>query len=264
MREKEKIEHLLDLEDNWMDREAIDVDLINRHWIEEGIELYKRFTKLDPKEPRYAIMLADLYLKWGVDEKVQRGNMHSAYEILRLSTIHAPKKPEAFYRLSFLLANENRRWEAALFYGKEAIENGIEENQKIKLLCNMSLAYQRIGYPYQSIKCLLEAKQLDKINNQDWFIKLYEDKRKVKRTEPILLSSSENSRENIARKDYDDLKEKAMEGECIVLDLSQDRKHFYAIADAVALEKTEAEILGFLMDHEGIPCSKQKIEEAVW
>ncbi|WP_152643007.1 tetratricopeptide repeat protein [Bacillus alveayuensis] len=84
-------------------------------WLEEGINLYKQFLQLDPKEPRYAIILADLYLQWGRDEKIRRGNYHNAYNILRKATIYSPSKPDAFYHLSFIFANEERKWEAVLF-----------------------------------------------------------------------------------------------------------------------------------------------------
>jgi tetratricopeptide (TPR) repeat protein len=109
------MEELLDWEDNWLERDGLDEGDERNAWLEEGINLYKQFFQLDPKEPRYAIMLADLYLQWGRDEKIRRGNYLKAYEILRKATIYSPSKPHAFYHLSFIFASQERKWEAVLF-----------------------------------------------------------------------------------------------------------------------------------------------------
>ncbi|MFL0363148.1 winged helix-turn-helix domain-containing protein [Pseudobacillus sp. 179-B 2D1 NHS] len=258
------IEDLLDREDNWMDREGLDEFQERNAWLEEGIALYKQFIEIDRKEPRYAIMLADLYLQRGRDEKMRRGNYQSAYSILRKSTIYAPNKPDAFYHLSFIMANEERRWEAVLFYGKEALENGLQGVQKLKLLCNMALAYNRVGYPSKAVDYIKKAQELNQSHEHDWFILLYMDKMKKCRNEPILLKSSNGERKAVSKTDYKGIKEQAMDGTCVVLDLSSDEKYFYADHDAIRLERKEAEILGFLMDNQGLSCSKRTIEEAVW
>ncbi|MFK4996982.1 hypothetical protein ACI2OX_03710 [Bacillus sp. N9] len=65
-------EDLLDLEDNWLEREGLDEGDQRNAWLEEGIELYSNFLKVDKKESRYAITLADLYLQLGRDEKMRR------------------------------------------------------------------------------------------------------------------------------------------------------------------------------------------------
>jgi DNA-binding winged helix-turn-helix (wHTH) protein len=258
------IEELLDWEDNWLDRDGLDEGDERNAWLEEGIKLYKEFMGVDKKEPRYAIILADLYLQWGRDEKIRRGNHLRAYEILRRASIHSPAKPDAFYHLSFILANEERRWEAVLFYGKEALEKGISGSKKIKLLCNMALGYTRLGYLDKVKECVKEAEDLDPRNEHEWFIELYRDKMKKQTREPILLKEPNEKRKLVSRKDYNEIKEEAMEGKCVVLDLVSDEKHFYAYNDAVRLERKEAEMLGYLIDHQMTSCPKTRIEEAVW
>jgi hypothetical protein len=49
------IEQVLDLEDNWLDRDGLDEGEERNSWLEEGIRLYKQFLELDKKEQRYSI-----------------------------------------------------------------------------------------------------------------------------------------------------------------------------------------------------------------
>jgi tetratricopeptide (TPR) repeat protein len=258
------MEELLDWEDNWLDREGIDEGDERSDWLEEGIKLYKQFLVLDKKEPRYSIMLADLYLQQGKDEKIRRGNHLQAYTTLRKATIYSPSKPDAFYHLSFVFANEKRQWEAVLFYGKEALEKGISGSKRIKLLCNLALGYSRLGYIQQGLDYIEEARRLDSVHEHEWFIELYMDKIKLNVKEPILLKEQKESRKRVSKEDYRRIKEDAMEGKCVVLDLAADEKHFYALNDAVRLERKEGEILGYLMDHQMTSCPKISIEEAIW
>ncbi|MFK9092523.1 hypothetical protein [Bacillus salipaludis] len=125
------IDHLLDMEDNWLEREGFDEGDERNAWLEEGIKLYTQFHELDKKETRYSIMLADLYLQLGKDKKIRQGNYHAEYNILRNATIFSPNKSDAFYHLSFVFAKEERKCEAVLFYGKEALEKGIEGSKRI-------------------------------------------------------------------------------------------------------------------------------------
>lgn len=256
-----KLEELQNKEDNWMDREGIDERQV---WLEEGIQLYEQFLEIDPREPRYAVSLAKLYLEWGRDEKIRHGNHRRAYEILQRATFYAPNHPDAFYHLSFVLAKEERRWEAALFHAKEALENGIRGNQEIKLYCNAALAYARLGYLKKSLNNIKLARKLDIDHENEWFIQLYEDKLKKRKIEPILINESNHSRKAITKDDYESMKEKAMDGECLVLDLANDKKYFYAEHDAVGLEPREAEVLGFLIDRSGTVQSQKSIAAAIW
>ncbi|GMB08089.1 winged helix-turn-helix domain-containing protein [Thermolongibacillus altinsuensis] len=258
------MEELLDWEDDWLDRDGFDEGDERNAWLEEGINLYKQFLQLDPKEPRYAIMLTDLYLQWGRDEKIRRGNYLKAYEILRKATIYSPSKPDAFYHLSFILASQERKWEAVLFYGKEALEKGIDGSKRIKLLCNVALGYARLGYNQKAMEYIKEACDLDKMGEHGWFIELYMDRIKKRVTEPILLKEPEEKRKTVSRRDANQVKEDAMEGKCVVLDLAGDEKYFYAYNDTVRLERKEAEILGYLIDHQMTSCPKHRIEEAIW
>jgi hypothetical protein len=114
--QQKKMDELLDLEDNWLDREGLDEGEERHAWLEEGGGLYKQFIELDKKEPRYSITLADLYLEVRRDEKMRKGNHLAAYQALRMATIHAPNKPDAFYHLSFILAKEKRKWEAVFLW----------------------------------------------------------------------------------------------------------------------------------------------------
>lgn len=258
------MDELLDWEDNWFDRDGLDEGDERNSWLQEGIELYKQFIQLDKKEPRFSITLADLYLQMGRDEKMRRGNHLVAYRVLREATIYAPTKPDAFYHLSFVLANEKRRWEAVLFYGKEALGKGIDGSQRIKLLCNLALGYSRLGYPVQAMEYIAKACRLDQNNEHEWFIELYFDKINQRLREPILLKEPNEKRKTVSEQDYRRIKENAMEGKCVVLDLATDEKYFYGINDAMRLERIEGEILGYLIDHQLTSCPKKRIEEAVW
>jgi tetratricopeptide (TPR) repeat protein len=217
--QKLTIGELLDLEDDWLDREGLDEGDERNLWLEEGIRLYEQFLKVDKKDPRYSITLADLYLQWGRDEKMRRGNHHHAYTILRNATLYSPNKPDAFYHLSFILANEKQKWEAVLFYGKEAVEKGIEGNKRIKLLCNLALGYSRIGYREKAAELIKETLHLDGKGELFWFIQLYIDKMNVKRMEPILLKETDEKRTTITYRDIDQLLEEAEAGKCVVLNL---------------------------------------------
>ncbi|MBU8919071.1 winged helix-turn-helix domain-containing protein [Bacillus sp. FJAT-29953] len=259
-----QIEELLDFEDNWLDREGLDEGDGRNGWLEEGIRLYTRFLELDRKEPRYSIMLANLYLQLGRDEKIRRGNYLRAYDILRRATIYSPDKPDAFYHLSFILAEEDRKWEAVLFYGNEALEKGIDGSKRIKLLCNLALAYTRIGYPRKGSDLIREAVTLDVKKEQLWFIELYMDKMKKKQMEPILLKENDEKRKRITHHDIDQILDDAMNGKYVVLNLADSEKLVYGSSDTVRLEPKQAELLGYLIDNKGIYCDKSRIEKAVW
>ncbi|NHC43001.1 hypothetical protein G6549_24195 [Bacillus sp. MM2020_1] len=255
---------MLDLEDNWLDRDGLDEGDERNLWLEEGIRLYKRFLELDRKEPRYSINLADLYLQLGRDEKMRRGNYHTAYDILRKATLYTPSKPDAFYHLSFVLAEESRRWEAVLFYGKEALEKGIEGSKRIKLLCNLALGYSRVGYVQKALDLIREAQKSDAQGEHSWFIQLYKDKMNLKRNEPILLKEIDEDRTMISNRELDQLVEEAEKGHCVVLNLAGPERLFYGIKDTIRLEPKQANLLGYLIDNKGIYCTKNGIENAVW
>ncbi|WP_088103009.1 helix-turn-helix domain-containing protein [Halalkalibacter urbisdiaboli] len=262
--QQKTLEELLDWEDNWLDRDGLDEGEERNAWLEEGVDLYKQFIQLDKKEPRYSITLSELYLEVGRDEKMKRGNQLAAYETLRLASIHASTKPDAFYHLSFVLAKEKRKWEAVLFYGNEALERGLVGSKRIKLLCNLGLGYARLGYIDKAFKLFEEAKMLDEHHEHEWFIELYSDKIKENRREPILLKESNEKRRFVSRDSYKDVIEDAMNGKCVVLDLTKADKYFRAFKDDVHLERKEAEILGFIMDHALSSCSKESIEKSIW
>ena len=121
--QKRMPDHLLDLEDLWMDREVIEEGELRNAWLEEGIRLYKKFLEVDKKRSSlFHYASSNLYLELGREAKIHKGNQFTAYNSLRKATIYSPSKPDAFYHLSFLLAKENRKWEAVVFYGKEALE----------------------------------------------------------------------------------------------------------------------------------------------
>lgn len=261
---KSKFGELLDLEDNWLDREGLGGDNERNSWLEEGIQLYKEFLDLDNKEPRYSVTLADLYLQVGKNEKIRRGNYLESYKILRKATIYSPNKPDAFYHLSFVFAREDRKWEAVLFYGREALEKGIGGSKRIKLLCNLALGYSRLGYVHKGMEYIKEAQASNVNNDYDWFIELYLDKIKLNLKEPILLKGQQENRKPVSKRDYEQIKNDAMDGKCIVLDLAADEKYLYTSEDAIRLERKEAEILGYLMEHPMTSCPKARIEETVW
>jgi tetratricopeptide (TPR) repeat protein len=257
------LEELLDWEDSWLERDGLDEGEDRTAWLAEGVELYKQFIKLDKKEPRYSITLAELFLEVGRDEKIRRGNHFAAYRTLREATIYAPNKPDAFYHLSFVLAKEKRKWEAALFYGNEALQKGITGSKRIKLLCNVALGYARLGYVVKAFELFQEARKLDVDDELDWFIELYVDQMKENRREPILLKESNEKRRFVSRDHYTSVIDDALDGKCVVLDLTKEDKYFRA-ADDIRLERKEAEILGYLMDNAMTSCPKERIEESIW
>lgn len=261
---KYTIDDLLNWEDSWLDRDGLDEGEDRNAWLEEGIQLYKQFIQLDKKELRYRIVLAELYLELGRDRKIRQGNYLRAYDTLRLATIYAPNKPDAFYHLSFILAKEKRRWEAVLFYGNEALAKGLTGSKQIKLFCNMALGYARLGYVSKALELFEKAKKLDQEKEYEWFIELYFDQMKENRREPILLKETNEKRKSVTKRDYDKVLEDAMDGKCVVLDLTREDKFFCGIKDAVRLERKEAEILGYLMDHAMTSCPKKRIEESIW
>ncbi len=71
-------------------------------------------------------------------------------------------------------------------------------------------------------------------------------------------------RKTVSKHDVNQVKEDAMEGKCVVLDLVGDEKYVYAYNDSVRLERKEAEVLGCLMDHVMISCSEHSIEQSIW
>src|SRR5690606_9570619 len=188
----------------------------------------------------------------------------AAYRTLREATLYAPNKPDAFYHLSFVMAKEKRKWEAVLFYGNEALDKGISGVKKVKLLCNLALGYKRLGYIEKATQLIKEAKNLDELKENEWFIELYENQMKEHRKEPILLKESNEKRKNVSKSEYTRVIEEAMEGKCIVLDLTKEDKFIRAVQDDIPLERKEAEILGYIMDHAMTSCKKQSIEKSVW
>jgi DNA-binding winged helix-turn-helix (wHTH) protein len=261
---KSTIFQLLDQEDEWMDREIVEAGDERNAWLDEGIRLYSHFLSIDKQEPRYSITLADLFLNLGRDEKIRRGNRERAYNTLRKATIYSPEKPDAYYHLSFLLAKEKRKWEAVLFYGKEALEKGIKGNKRIKLLCNLALGYSRLDYGQKGRDLINEAQTLDVKRENDWFIELYTDKISSQVSEPILLKAPGEKRKQASRRDLQKIKDEAIEGRCVLLDFTTAQKQFTGIKDTVYLELKQAEMLGYLIDHQMISCSKHDIESAIW
>jgi tetratricopeptide (TPR) repeat protein len=89
---------LLLKEDNWLDRE----DETNLNWIEEGIEIYRNFSSVQPNEIRYKETLAYLLLVQGEDLKLRQHSYEKA--IMRFNQVVKLDKhnARAFYRLGFL------------------------------------------------------------------------------------------------------------------------------------------------------------------
>jgi len=258
------VQELKDWEQDWMDREDPSNDLEYSSWIEEGINLYEQLIKADRQDSQSSIMLADLYTRWGRDEKIRRGNQDKAERILRRATLYSPERPDAFYHLSFIFAQKERQWEAALFYGKEALEKGVKGDKKIKLLCNLALGYAKLGFRKKARDYLREAKESDVLKNNEWFIELYADKVNHTGRPSLLLKEPLEKRKVSSRQELNYLIEESTEGKCVVLDLASDKKIFHGTQDTARLERREAEILGYLMDNHLNSCSRRQIEKAIW
>lgn len=264
-----KLKELQNVEDDWWDREGLGDEDEHNAWLEEGVGLFKDYIRLDPKETRYRITLADLYLRWGRDEKIRLGNKRQAEKILRHAVRFSPESPDPYYHLSFLTAETGRReeqWASALFYAKESLEYNLDEKKKIKLLCNMALGYMHLGLREKAQELIVEADQLDMKNKNefDWFVQLYADKLKTVSHGKWLHKIPEQNREVVSKKRYDEIIDMAIDGNCVVLDLSQTYRYFYGKYDALKLEAREAGVLGYLMERSNQPCSKEDIEKAVW
>lgn len=257
------LEALHYLEDNWLNREGLGDEEGHYEWIGEGIKIYEQFVQIDHGNPSYSVILSRLYLDWGRTEKMRRENEVRAQRILWNAVMLAPERPDAYYYLSFILANQCK-WKTVLFYAKEALENGLPQDKRIKLFCCMAVAYARLGIHTKADSLFEQAVQLDQAKKHAWFIELYRDQLKVGNKEQVLMKTPDEERVAVSRDDYEQIRDKARDGECVVLDLSKDDNCFYGHADTVKLQRKEAEILGYLMDQLQHPCSQKEIKEAVW
>ncbi|MFK9092524.1 transcriptional regulator [Bacillus salipaludis] len=109
-----------------------------------------------------------------------------------------------------------------------------------------------------------EALKLDEKQELFWFIQLYNDRMKRRNSEHILLKENDSNRKMVSLREVDSIKEEAIDGKCVVLDLTTSDYYFYGINDAVKLEQKQAEMLGYLIDHQMRTCSKSGIEKAIW
>lgn len=264
-----KLEELQNLEEDWWEREELGDEEEHNAWLEEGVELFNAYIKLDHHEPRYRITLADLYLQWGRDEKIRLGNKRQAEKILHHAIRYSSKNADPYYHLSFLIAGSGKRdeqWTSALFYAKEALEYKLDEQKKVKLFCHMALGYMHLGLKEKAQELIIKADRLDKENKNDlnWFVQLYTDKLKTIQNGKVLHKTPEQEREVVSRKSFEKFRERAFEGKCVVLDLSRADKFFYGKYDTPRLEAREADVLGYLMERSNQPCSKEEIEKAVW
>lgn len=141
-------EELLEAELEWEKQEE-DIDLFA--WWEQGIELYRKLSRLEPKNERYKIQQANLLLKAGGDLKIRQSNFSRArrlfHELIRMEPEHAI----AHYRLGFLWYYE-QDWEKSIRYLKRALElkpakssQQINREQEMKALCYLAKAYQKLS-----------------------------------------------------------------------------------------------------------------------
>ncbi|MCT6902203.1 MAG: hypothetical protein M3Z48_03125 [Lactobacillus sp.] len=95
---------------------------------------------MNPFSANYHMLLANLYLRYGRDEKMRYGNYRNAYNLLLKTMLFRPNDPDAYYHLCFILGKEERKWESSFFMQRKLYEMGYEEKRS-KLRCHMALAY---------------------------------------------------------------------------------------------------------------------------
>lgn len=89
---------LLEKEEEWWEWE----DETNFMWLDEGVEIFQRLSRVNQNEVRYREILAYLLLKQGEDLKLrQRSYDRAIMSFRQLVRIH-PENARAYYRLGFL------------------------------------------------------------------------------------------------------------------------------------------------------------------
>lgn len=262
-----KLEELQKSNVKWTDKQTFNDERDYDDWLNDGIEIYEQFARLNRESTSSHIKLADLYLQAAKNERMRAINLNEANNVLRRAMRFSPESPEPYYHLSFLMSEFGRnefQWEASLFYAHEALKYGLSKEKSIKLLCNMALAYKNLKLKDKSHAHLEEAAWRDIRNEFGWFITLYADKVINAAKGKILMKASGPERVAISRREYQKVKEAVSTGTSIILDLSQQEKRLLINDKVVRLEQREGELLGFLMDQSKQPCSISDIEKSIW
>lgn len=262
-------EEILELEQDWSNREIVVEGLERQDWLNDGIKLYRKFLKIkgfDAKDQvKFRTKLANLYLAFGRDEKIRMANFQKASTYLFEAARYDPENPLPYYHLAFLMENlqdPQRKWEAIGFYAKESLEKGIAGVRKIKLLALLGMAYGKIGLSAQGDQYFKEATQLDEDGYYKVVIERYSLESK-KSKGLFFITGSYTFTNFITTQDYDDYHDQALDGKCCILDLTKEQYCFIGDKDTVPLANKEAELLAFLIEQKA-PCPKRKIESYIW
>src|SRR5690606_1731314 len=117
-------EQLLQLEDEWMEKEDSLLKL------NKGIQLYESLSRRNPNEIRYKEMLVRLLLEQGEEEKMRQHAFNKArisfLQLIRLENYHAI----AHYRLGFLYFYE-KNWTESINAFQKALESNPTLNRKM-------------------------------------------------------------------------------------------------------------------------------------
>ncbi|MFC0469286.1 hypothetical protein ACFFHM_01710 [Halalkalibacter kiskunsagensis] len=127
-------EELLEKENDWWDRE----DDTDQSWINEGVQLYKRLSKINQRDITYQETLAYLLLKQGEDMKLRQHAYDEAIKKFNSVVRIDPSNSRACYRLGFLYFGQEA-WAKSIDSFQQSLRkkasharNQLEQDQKIK------------------------------------------------------------------------------------------------------------------------------------
>ncbi|MFJ8104146.1 hypothetical protein [Lysinibacillus sp. NPDC096212] len=139
-----------------------------------------------------------------------------------------------------------------MFYANEALEQGISEEEEIKLSALMGCAYSKISLVRRAKEQFDHAESLDK--NKEWslFIEKYKELSNERRALTKQQREEKDDSINIAL-------EKMHESLCCILNLYSHHNCLITRENEIKLSLKEAELLAFLLKNQEQPISSQKI-----
>lgn len=215
-------EELLTQEEEWEAR-GDQVEVSDKQaWLEEGKNIYTQLIAYHPREQRFQIALALIYLDLGRDKKVRHGNYLEAEKLLKKVTVYHSNHPQAYFHLSFI-AYQKKKWEEGVFYGEKAISRGLQGTRKIKLLINLAKCHGKLRYIEEAEQLIEQARKLDSDYEQITLIEyalneIREDRRHLS---PFIFVSTQGEKKYLSRQEVVKLREDVLEEKkhIILLDL---------------------------------------------
>lgn len=238
-----ELDKLLEIEEKWLYREG---EIPDSEWAEEGIQIYRKLTRLQPENIQFQYCLAKLLLDYSTDLKMKHENYQKAKELLKESLYLQPENGILHYHLGYIYFLE-RSWLKSLTHLEAALLcNQLSQVQKMRALLASSVSHSHLSDKGRAEELYNKAKELDP--DSQYVTEFQMTKMQFKKTEnPVLVYRNHNDQEWVSIRGSHCLIDECEEATTI-LDLRKFSPITFTRGDhVVLLEPKEAELLKVLM-----------------